>query len=414
MNILILAMLNRAVFLKYAPLFQELDTLEREWRTILELLTQYFKDYPDQELITIDELELFYNQRNPASRDKEMFGHIFNSLRATVQMPSVNQELVNASLDQIADHHFSSKIMAHLINFIGKQTSVGIEGIKPILIEHQEFGKKSRNRDSDGVSSESLREIMSEMKNNGLSWSLDGLNNIIGPVYPGTLGHVFARPEIGKTAFCVSQMAWFAYQLRSTDRTLLYLANEEAVKRTKSRVYASLLGESVWDLLEKPDNEVEDLFEAKGGNKIRFVDNINTTALVEENLIRYRPLVCLIDQGPKVTVAGVPNDVAARQQVYQCLREFAKKYNCIVLCAGQADSAAHKRKWVHYNHIDGSKVGIPGEADYIIGIGFDEKTIDSGMRYFFISKNKLGRKSGRFAAKLEVEKNRFVNYGGES
>ena len=148
MNILILAMLNRATFLKYAPLFQELDTLEREWRTILELLTQYFKDYPDQELITIDELELFYNQRNPASRDKEMFGHIFNSLRS---VSTVNQELVNASLDQIADHHFSSKIMAHLINFIGKQTSVGIEGIKPILVEHQEFGNKSRNLVSDGV-----------------------------------------------------------------------------------------------------------------------------------------------------------------------------------------------------------------------------------------------------------------------
>ena len=404
MNILIIAMLERGVFLKYAPLLKEVDSLEREWKILLELLTRYFEKYSDQTSLTIDELELFYNQCNPASRDKEMFGHIFNSLRA---VSIINKDLIGASLDQIADHHFSSKIMKHLIEFIGKQNTVGVEGIFPILDEYKEFGTCVKKLD-ENRSSGSLREIMTEIKNNGLSWSIEPLNNVIGPVYPGTLGHVFARPEIGKTAFGVAQIAWFAYQLRSTDKTLLYLANEEAVSRTKSRVYSSLLGESVWRLLEQRDDVVEDLFEAKGGNKIRFMDGINTTSLVEEALVKYKPFVVIIDQGPKITIGGVPNDVAARQQVYQHLRELAKKYNCIILCLGQADSAAHNKKWVHYNHIDCSKVGIPGECDYIIGIGFDEKTLDSGLRYFLVSKNKLGMKSGRFTAKLEVEKNRFV------
>jgi KaiC/GvpD/RAD55 family RecA-like ATPase len=304
--------------------------------------------------------------------------------------------------------------MAALVPYLNGESKEGISSLLPLIEQYQSLVNDVGKENPDECSL-SLREIMAGIKKDGLSWPLKGLNDMIGPVYPGTLGHILARPETGKTAFCVACSAWFAYQLKDTGDKVLFLSNEEGVDRSRSRAYASLIGIPVETLLADESNAFEEVYLKKGGKNIHFIGEVNTIAKVEQNIIRYKPRVVFIDQGPKVTVPGDRSQVEARQTVYNIYRHLATKYKLIMISVGQADNAAENKKWLTYAHIDGSKVGIPGECDYIIGIGRDaeeEVTADNPnpqyYRYFTISKNKLGVKLGRITTRLDPYKNRYI------
>ena len=82
-------------------------------------------------------------------------------------------------------------------------------------------------------------------------------------------------------------------------------------------------------------------------------------------------------------------------------REMAKEYDCALVSLGQADNAADGKRWLHLGNLDGSKVGIPGELDWCLGIG---KTNDHGyefIRYLSIAKNKLTGIYGRSEANFD-------------
>lgn len=396
--ICIKALLTRDTHMRYGPLLSGMTSLEREHKTILETIRAYYDEFPDQNELSVDELQIYFLQRNPAIKDKTIYQLLFDQFR-TLKVD--NPELLQTSLKRVVDFHFSSKVTAALVLFLQEQSQVGIESITPMIQEYSDLVNRPVVEEVEC----GLREIINDIRQDGLTWSMKSLNDIIGPVYPGTLGHVLARPEVGKTAFCVSQMAWFAYQLRDTDHKIVFMSNEEAVNRTRARTYASLLGQPIQQLLEQDDSAVEELFKMKGGKNIRFVGDANSIVDIERAIAKHKPRVLIIDQGPKVGVPGNYTQVEARQNIYNRFRTLAVKHRIILISVGQADSAADNRKWVTFNHIDGSKVGIPGECDYILGIGASEGTPD--YRYFCISKNKLGGQPGRFAAKLDTLTNRY-------
>lgn len=381
----------------------EFDSLEREHKQILQAIRSYYEQFPSAEHISVDELQVFFHQLNPAIKDSAIYDLLFDEIR---RMEISNEALLDTALQTVADRHFATRAMSHLIKFVNGESPSGMEAVAPLLDEYRSLIATVGQKNPD-ESTKPLHQIMEEIRRDGLPWGIPFLNESIGPVYPGTLGHILARPETGKTAFCVASAAWFAYQLRGTEDKVLYLSNEENVDRTRSRIYASLLGQPVDTLITMSREDLERVFATKGGKNLHVVGQVTTIAKVEANIVMYKPRVVYVDQGPKVVIPGNFSSVEARQILYNRYRDLANRYHLIFITVGQADAAAENKKWLSYNHIDGSKVGIPGECDYIIGIGRDENDTNEDYRYFNISKNKLGFKLRRYTGRIDIKTNRY-------
>ena len=398
------ALLQKELFLKYGTFISALENLEAEHKTLVQVIHQYYVEYPTQTTISPNELQVFFNNLYPSIKKKEIYDAL---IIECCKHATVNKDLLVDSLNKATDFSFSTNVIKNLLDFIEGKSQKGIELITPLVEEYRSVACKITQDPVELLSNQSYHEIVTDIERDGLRWSLKSLNDIIGPVYPGTLGHLLARPEVGKTAFGVAQMAFFAYQLRGTETNLIYFGNEESVARTKARFYTSLLGEPKEILLQWPSEDVERVFAQKGGGNVRFIDNAKNLSIINRGIDVYKPLVVMIDQGPKVRIEGRESTVEKRQMVYEEFRGLAVNKRCIIFTLGQADHAAHDKKWVSYDHIDQSKVGIPGEADYIIGMGYDPKTLDIGYRHFYVSKNKLGAIPGKFSAKLNAPLSRY-------
>jgi hypothetical protein len=117
------------------------------------------------------------------------------------------------------------------------------------------------------------------------------------------------------------------------------------------------------------------------------------------------PRVVVIDQGPKL---NVPNrrleGVARLQYLYNRYRDLAGEYDCSIITLGQADNAAENKKYLNLNNMDSSKVAIPGELDFCLGIGRVNDPGYENVRYLNVCKNKLTGLYGSEQVTFEADK----------
>jgi replicative DNA helicase len=185
--------------------------------------------------------------------------------------------------------------------------------------------------------------------------------------------------------------------------------NEEAIETCRMRLISSLTGWDAGQLEENPSG-AEELFARKGGGKIHLIGGVSHITDVEKYIQQFNPVVTVIDQGPKVMYPGKDLDsVERKQKLYNRLRELAKKYNTAIMTVGQADAEADNRKFLTLNNLDGSKVGIPGELDWCMGIGKLDDEAYAGTRFLSICKNKLRGATGHGIVLLDVPRCRFTD-----
>lgn len=398
-------MLESDLFAMYSPSLFQLSTLEPEYKRILGVMQKYYKEY-ETTGISLDELRTAFRLEYPAIKDHEIYDAIFDQIE---RLHIDNTELLHTALKRVEERHYIDLILAEGANYANGASKEGMERVAALVDKWREADADIGVEDPDECTA-TVHEILSEIAKDGLRWPLKGLHELTGPVYPGTLGHIFARPETGKTALCVHLLNFFAVQLhqQGIEEPVLYLTNEEDPARTKIRGYSSILNMPVKSFGDLTPEDLLSKVTKKGGHLVKYVGGANTLADVQKKIVHHKPRVVIVDQGPKVSVNGDYPQHQARQMVYQTFRQWATKYHLIFISIGQADSAAENKKFLTYQHIDGSKVGIPGECDYIIGIGKSEKDSDLTRRYFTVSKNKLGGELGRFTTRLDVFRNRYL------
>ncbi len=107
------------------------------------------------------------------------------------------------------------------------------------------------------------------------------------------------------------------------------------------------------------------------------------------------------------------NDVQRLAKLYREASRIAIKY-CPMIVSHQCDSSVaginqRGEKWSqHYiemNQLEGSKIGIPGAADYIITMGFDYEY--NNVRYLNVAKNRLTGKFIKAQVSFDAERARF-------
>lgn len=400
--VLIKAFLEHTLFNTYAK-YVDTEIMEDTLKNVYTAICRYYVDYPDSNNISIEELKTKFFFLYPKIKDQEIYINIFNQLDKV----ELKEELIKDIILSYIEKKYGHKIVEKLVPLLTAGKKDVLPEIEKILSEYKEAVKKEVTEDK--YLQASLTDILSqEVYSEGLRWRLSGLERDIGLLRGGSLGHVFARVDSGKTTFLVSEMSNFGTQLKD-DEIIAWYNNEERGTKVLLRLYNSFLNKSTAELVTMPD--AQEQFIAMGGNRIKLFDSaVLSVKDIEESLKRYNVKLIVVDNGDKVSFKGDGkyDTVEKLKALYNHYRELAKGYDVDILTAGQASAEAHGRKWLEYTHMENSKTGKPGELDYAIGIG---KTLDDETaRYIHICKNKMKEGvHGKHTVLIDTARARYVD-----
>lgn len=409
--IVLKALFSREMYLKYIQYINKLN-LEPELTTLIKLLSKYFKTYPDKEQTNIEEFQLFFSLKHPTLKNKSMYIELFKTLKDV----DVDERIVYEALNQLLERYFVSEIIYKLTPVLEGSEYNLIDEAEDIISDYNHQKILMERNENEIFVTDDLAEILeSEVLRPGLTWRLNCLNKDLGELRGGSLGHVFARVDTGKTSFLVSEGTNFAQQLKD-DEIVLHVNNEEKGTKVRLRQYQSLLGIDKQTLSTRPVDSIRDEFIRAGGSHLKLYDCATVTVdEIEQLLKEYNVKVLIIDQGDKVKYKGA-GDVSLVERLkalYGKFRELAKQYDCDILTAGQASYLAEGKKWFQTDWMDNSKTGKPGELDYAIGIGKlndNFGTNQESIRYITICKNKMADGNhGRYEVWLDVAIARYTD-----
>jgi len=396
------AMQDFQAFSKYSRVLLKIPNLEQDAKSVLLAIQKYYQKYPDKKTITHDELEAFYQYLNPLKKDLGSIGLIFSGMRAA---EIANTELLQDLLNQTVEQYLSVDIADVATAVMQESRSSGIEDIRGLVRKYDEITGLIDEIEND-VCSLSIRELFSKVTGEGLVFRLKWLQNTYGFLRPGTLGHIFARPDAGKTSLALNELVNFANQL--DDRPGLYLNNEEGIERIKARAMSAMLSVKPEWIMANFD-QAEEMWRKGNGEKLKFIGGINHISKVVQKLERFHPRVIIIDQGPKVDTYGNLEGVARLQILYNTYRDLANEHDCSIITLGQADNNAENRKYLSLNNLDASKVAIQGELDWCLGIGRVDAEGFEEVRYLSNVKNKLTGRYGKGEVTFDIQKCRFMD-----
>lgn len=382
-------------------------TLEKELTIILNTINNYYIEYTEHTYISKDELISYLNYLYPILNNKETILTIIDNIYTI----DTSDSLTSLLIKQLIEKDYINKIVQLGIPLLqGEKTSV-LADIE-LLIKEAKADIQISSEEDEVFVTDTLEELLDDSDvTNGLTWRLKCLNEALGPLQGGTLGHIFARPDTGKTTCVISEIAHFAKQLAGTDDKILWILNEEKAQRLKKRLYCAIVGASE-EAIRKNIFKAKEIFDKHGGNNILIRYNPSADIGEVEELIKmYQPKVVIIDQGDKIEIASGKKDSETMilQKLYKYFRKLCGNYNTDIITVGQCGSEGEGRKWLRQAWMNNSKTAKAGELDWALGIGKDLEANDSdNRRYFHFCKNKLNKGQHlREVVLIDTEKARY-------
>lgn len=389
MAVVLRGLLNKNDYFRYGAALSQQKSLEKEHKLILGAIHEYWKRYPEAERMTPDELIVFFYRQNPALKDKQ---DCDDALALIKHVDVANEKLLRDELESVLEVQYITRVYHMCVSLLEEREPTVIYKVKDECLQFEEVTGRLDEIDENIVGDLTLEELLAQQKGE-YRWRLPWLNEHLSFPPAGTLGHIFALPDVGKTSMAVSEAVWIAHQMRNTNDKVLYLGNEEKMSRTYLRAFCSLAGaDSRW--LEDPANQEEAgalyrRFVEETKPHLICVDSVYDIRSVEMHIRRHEPKVVWIDQGPKVHMPGKAEGPERLKLLYNWYRETMKKYDVVGITLGQADAKSENKPYLSLQNMDGSKVGIPGELDWSFGISKKDADGMEWRRYITICKNKL-------------------------
>lgn len=397
-------MLDYDNFVKFSPILFKIKNLDKNQKLVLNAIYKYYQKY-DQKKISPSNLRTFFYYQNPVVDDPEMCELIFKGLS---DADLDNEEMLVDILKSTVERHLLTQADTVIQEMINGTRSTAQEEVKKYLQEIEEITSTVVDAEYD-VCNLSLTELLTRISENGLNWALGFLNDHFGPLTKATLGHIFARPDAGKTSLAVQHACYFGAQLyrQQSDRCVLYLNNEESIEKVKTRAFC-IVNKMTEDALRSHLIEAEQLYNSYGLDRyVKFIGSVKHTDQIHKYIKVFNPRVVFIDQGPKVITYGKESGTERLQKVYNIFRELAKEYNNSIITLGQADNNAEGKRDLYLNNMDQSKTAIPGELDWCLAIGKKNNPGFENVRYFNICKNKLLGRYGRDSIAFDPTTSRY-------
>ena len=352
--------------------------------------------------LSVAELSTIFNDRNPA-------------------MPDSSRSRVQTMINELVAPQESDELHTDIVNNLwlrDRARQIGEKALEIFTGDSDEFGELKKLIDTvdDGrigdkttytVVDKDLNELLTEEAGDrDFPFTFNLINENISGLDRGSLGILFARPEVGKTTFCSFLAASYIKQ----GFTVVYWANEEKATKIKLRIIQSYFALTTEEMLEQRFELIE-RYRKEIGPYLTIMDSVGTSIEeVDEYAKLNKPDIMFCDQLDKFRIKGEYNRGDERlKETYVTAREIAKRNSCLVWAVSQASYDAHDRQFIDYAMLDNSKTGKAGEADIIIGIGkTGSSEVDNIIRHICISKNKINGWHGMINA--QIDKDRGVYY----
>ena len=201
--------------------------------------------------------------------------------------------------------------------------------------------------------------------------------------FPGHLIFVYARPEIGKSAFGINLLR----QPAASGRPCLYIGNEDPIREAIiPRAIESFAG---MDRKSQSWSELHIRACENGLGNVRFVAAFpGTVGDISDLVAKYKPELLVIDQ---VGNLAVKDDSYTLQlgKIMRGLRTVTKKNNLVTVAFHQAGDSASNKLNLDMGDVSWSNTDMAAQADLMVGIGCDDNYMVRNLRRLNVVKNKI-------------------------
>lgn len=210
-------------------------------------------------------------------------------------------------------------------------------------------------------------------------------SRIGGGALPGHSICVFGRPDSGKSTFALNLATVAAH----SGQRVLYVGNEDQINILKSRGMSRMTS-MTFQQMEADQEKALRLWRDRGGEeRMCFAQLVDGGVKdLPEQIEEFEPSILVADQirnfvgeGDGMTARLENNGIA--------LRNLLLQYGLIGVSVTQAGASAEGKLWLDMTDLDGSKTGLPGTLDLMLGIGFNDDLKARGQRAVSICKCKL-------------------------
>jgi len=359
-----------------------LDIFPADLRSLYVELDKFYNKYARD--INLTEFAHFYKLENPTLTEAKSrnIDRVFDAINST---ENLHDDLARDAVRTLGKREFARQIAERAVRIASGQED-DFNSIVTLL-ENCNGGNLLDTRFTP-VTTDIDQLIESLQLQGRYTLNIPQLQQVIPGIGPGNLVIVFARPEIGKTAFWVSLCSGpngFADQGASIHA----LINEEPAVRTMMRAINCYTGLTL-ETIQGNTQQTRTLF-APIASRLHLVDSVDMSMNHVDDYVRHNhPDILVIDQLDKVHIGGsYARSDEKLKAIYTATREIAKRHNCLVIAVSQASYDAEGKRDLTYAMLDNSKTGKAGEADLIIGVGHNPAIDAETIRHIYISKNKI-------------------------
>ena len=228
-------------------------------------------------------------------------------------------------------------------------------------------------------------------------------DRIDGGLVRGDAVVVAGRPEVGKTAFVVTNLSGMSYN----GHKVLYAGNEDAAERIITRTLSCLTGRDKPAMLKDPEGTVS-IARQRGYGNIVFAHPVLTFAHLRNLVRKHKPDVVFIDQIRNMRVKA-DNRVGQLESSGIQARNIAAEFDCAVVSMTQVGDSGEGKLHLTMSDIDGSKTGIQAACDILLLIGNDTNFDQNKARMLNLCKNKSSGNHDSWPCKIDPSISRYYD-----
>ena len=395
---------------KYDKLKSEIEEsiFQNGAREIYKTIGFIYRDNPNITEINFSDLKLAYFNTyypNTSFASQKNIHELINSIE---NQESPSDDVVSTALKSMYRIKKADELARICLSISNNPSSNSLKEVEKFMANVDE---EQTQQESEAVTKDVDKIVEALQEQGEFKFNLPSLQTATNGIGRGNFMIVFARPDVGKTAFWVSLVAspnGFAWQQKKVS----IFANEEPAIRTQMRLLNASTGLQRGNIL----NGSRDLAKQKWATISPYIDNFDCVGKTMDDLDEYCSTndvdILVIDQLDKINVSGKYNATHEKlREVYTQSRELAKRHDILVIGMSQASAEAQGRSRVTFSTMENSKTGKAAEADIILGIGKEDEVenyLEDCVRFVTLSKNKLTGDHAEFEVILRPTISRYA------
>jgi len=395
---------------KYDKLKSEIDAsiFQNGAREIYKTIGYIYRDNPNITQVNFSDLKLAYFNTYYPNTSFASQKNIHELIDSIERQEEPSDDVVATALKSMYRIKKADELARICLDISNNPSSSSLKQVEKFMANVDE---EQTQQESEAVTKD-VDEIVEALQEQGeFEFNLNSLQRATNGIGRGNFMIVFARPDVGKTAFWVSLVAspnGFAWQ----EKKVSIFANEEPAIRTQMRLLNASSGLQRGNIL----NGSRDLAKQKWSTISPYIENFDCVGKTMDDLDEYCSTndvdILIIDQLDKINVTGKYNATHEKlREVYTQSRELAKRHNILVIGMSQASAEAQGRSRVTFSTMENSKTGKAAEADIILGIGKEDEVenyLEDCVRFVTLSKNKLTGDHAEFEVILRPTISRYA------